>query len=100
VKKNSVKGVLQVKIFLLEVLEAKGFGRKWRSWPACLLLITSTCIIVNKELTKSIFHKRDLRQGDPLSPLLFMITTDVLAAMFTFADRRGAKIPECYKLFH
>jgi hypothetical protein len=37
--------------FLLEVLEAKGFGGKWRDWIACFFLSASTQIVVNGELT-------------------------------------------------
>ena len=75
--------------FLMEILEAKGFGQIWRDWIACLLFSTSTRILVNGELTDCIFHRRVLRQGDPLSPLLFDIAADVLAELIALADRQG-----------
>ncbi|KAM0841276.1 hypothetical protein ACQ4PT_059121 [Festuca glaucescens] len=75
--------------FLIQVLQAKGYGRKWRNLISCLLLTASTRILVNGELTDCILHRRGLCQGDPLSPLLFVIATDVLAALFDLADRLG-----------
>jgi hypothetical protein len=58
--------------FLLEVLEAKGIGTKWRVWIACLLLSASTRIVVNGKLTDCFFHYCGLRQGThyPLCCLL------------------------------
>jgi hypothetical protein len=60
---------------------------------------------INPHRSKQGTHNIHLPQARPPSqrpiiPLLFVITTDVLAAMFAFADRRGAKIPDWYKLFH
>ena len=57
--------------FLLQLLQHRGFGAKWRGWIAALLLTTTTRILVNHELSDPISHHRGLRQGDPLSPLLF-----------------------------
>jgi hypothetical protein len=76
--------------FLLQVLEAKGFGQKWRDWIACCLLIATTRINVNGALTEPILHRRGLRQGDPLSSLLFVIASDILAVLLMLADHRGA----------
>jgi hypothetical protein len=76
--------------FLLEVLEAHGFSRRFRNLIAILLSTASTRILVNGHLTKTILHRRGLRQGDPLSPLLFDIVMDVLAKLVTTADECGA----------
>ncbi|KAM0914464.1 hypothetical protein ACQ4PT_011473 [Festuca glaucescens] len=75
--------------FLLEILAARGFGQKWRDWIAILLGTASTRILVNGELTDPILHGRGLRQGDPISPLLFVIVMDVLARLIAAANRQG-----------
>ena len=46
--------------FLLEVLEARGFGRKFRNLISCLLFSSSTRILVNGTLSEPIFHRRGL----------------------------------------
>jgi hypothetical protein len=79
--------------FLLEVLEARGFGQKWRNWISAILATASTRILINGELSDRIWHRRGLRQGDPLSPLLFVLVMDVLPALLTAADTVGALKP-------
>jgi hypothetical protein len=76
--------------FLLEVLEARGFSLHCRDLIAALLASASTKILVNGCLTETIHHCRGLRQGDPLSPLLFDIVMDSLARMIAAADNLGA----------
>jgi hypothetical protein len=79
--------------FLLEVLEARGFGQKWRNWISAILATASTRILINGELSDRIWHRRGLRQGDPLSPLLFVLVMDVLPALLDAADREGVPRP-------
>jgi hypothetical protein len=79
--------------FLLETLAHIGFPLRWRDWLSTLLGTSSTRVLVNGRPGRRIHHARGLRQGDPLSPLLFVIVMDVLNALILEADRRAALHP-------
>lgn len=71
--------------FLLEVLRNLGFGRRWRKWISILLSSASTCIMINGTSRPPIWHRKGLRQDDPLSSMLFIIMIDVLNTMIQHA---------------
>lgn len=75
--------------FLLQLLEKLGFSRRWRDRLSLLLSTASTRVLVNGALTEPIDHGRGLRQGDPLSPLLFDFVMDCLAGLFSAAVDAG-----------
>src|SRR5688572_1941737 len=67
---------------LLEIVQHLGFGQSWCNMDFNLLKTSSTQILVNGESGHSISNRRGLRQGDPLSPLLFFLVMDVLNSLF------------------
>ena len=73
--------------FLLKVLQARGFGQNWRRWISVLLSTASSKIMLNGHQGPAIRHRRGVRQGDSLSPMLFIIAMDVLHRLFLKAAR-------------
>jgi len=90
--------------FLLEILEHLGFGDNWRNLISNLLKSASTQVLLNGEPGKIISHQRGLRQGDPLSPMLFILVMDVLNSLFIQAESDGLLLPlhstgQCLSLY-
>jgi len=72
--------------FLLEVLAHLGFGQRWRDWVSNMLPTASTKILLNGRPGRRICHARGLRQGDPLSPMLFVLVMEVLNHLIYWLD--------------
>jgi hypothetical protein len=64
--------------YLLEVLEKLGFDTKWRDWINLPLSFSSSRILLNGIPGRPIKHERGLKQGDPISPMLFILAMDPL----------------------
>ena len=65
--------------FLLKSLEFFGFGESFLGWIRTFYKNISSCVINNGFSTPSFNLKRGVRQGDPLSPSLFIIVLELLA---------------------
>ena len=79
--------------FLIEVLQHIGFSRRWTDWISTLLSTASTKVLVNGRPGRQIMHARGLRQGDPISPMLFILVMEVLNSLIKEDDRRVALSP-------
>jgi hypothetical protein len=70
---------------ILQVLTHKGFGPKWINWVRSILLSGTSLVLLNGVPGKSFHCKRGVRQGEPLSPLLFVLASDLLQSIINKA---------------
>jgi hypothetical protein len=79
--------------YLLELMERLGFGQRWRDIMVLLWGTTSSRIHRNGAAGRPIKHGRGLQQGDPLSPLLFILAMDLLQKLLDLATQNGLLHP-------
>lgn len=79
--------------FLLEVMTKMGFRQKWLTWIGGLLASSSTRIMVNGILGKPILNCKGLRQGGPLSLMVFILCMESLHHLFKMATAKGLVAP-------
>ena len=67
--------------FLHKVLCAFGFGPSVCRWVHTFLCNIKSCVVVNGTLTPWFAIQRGCRQGDPISPYLFILCVEILGTM-------------------
>ncbi|KAI3751226.1 hypothetical protein L2E82_22274 [Cichorium intybus] len=75
--------------FLDSILSQMGFGTKWRSWISGCLNSSRASVIINGSPTDEFEISKGVRQGDPLSPFLFIIAMEGLNVALQEARDKG-----------
>jgi len=79
--------------YLLEVLQALGFGPRWLEWISILFRTATSTVLLNGQRGPNFSHSRGVRQGDPLSPMLFILAIDPLQRLLELATQHGILSP-------
>ncbi|KAJ9674856.1 hypothetical protein PVL29_024033 [Vitis rotundifolia] len=75
--------------FLMKVLQKMGFGPKWQGWMWSCLSSAKFSVLVNGVPAGFFPSSKGLRQGDPLSPYLFVLGMEVLDVLIKRAVEGG-----------
>ena len=86
--------------FILEVLSAMKFPRQFIGWIRSCLTTSMFSLSINGGLVGFFKGIRGVRQGDPLSPYLFVIAINVLSKLLDAAAEYGviSYHPKCKKI--
>lgn len=80
--------------FLIMVLHNFGFSPIFINWILAILQSARLSILVNGKAVGFFPCSRGVRQGDPLSPLLFCLAEEVLVGLFQL-QQQGAELFLC-----
>ena len=76
-------------IFLEEIMRKMGFSERWINLTMICVKTVTYFVLVNGEPRGLIHPSRGIRQGDPLSPFLFLLCTEGLNRLIKNADLKG-----------
>ncbi|GKA50366.1 RNA-directed DNA polymerase, eukaryota [Tanacetum coccineum] len=68
--------------YILDTLKAFGFGQKWCKWINGCFATAMGSVLVNGSPTSEFQFQKGLKQGDPISPFLFILIMETLNLSF------------------
>ena len=71
---------------LLDLLKRMGFGVRWCRWIRTCISTIQFSVLFNASPADFFGSSRGLRQGDPLSPMLFLVMMEVFSKMMKRAE--------------
>ncbi|KAL0006736.1 hypothetical protein SO802_008238 [Lithocarpus litseifolius] len=76
-------------LYLEAIMKKMGFHKKWIVLMMMCVSTVSYSVLINGEPKGKIVPSRGLRQGDPISPYLFLLCTEGLLAMLKKEEKEG-----------
>ncbi|XP_059073459.1 uncharacterized protein LOC131874211 [Cryptomeria japonica] len=75
--------------FLVAAMERFGFGKSWIKWISSMIMQFSASVLVNGNPHGFFSTSRGIRQGDPISPFLFILMAKVLGRLIAGKRDQG-----------